>query len=1563
MTKRILAFCLSVMMLLSALPVQAFAMDTATEPTIAEAIAETTLPIEEAATEETVIATTAVTIPETEATVPAMEPTVPVTTVPEETAPAETEPAQTLPETVPEETQAPTLPEETVPEEVEVVITAPAAASGTYGSLSWNYENETLAISGTGDMAEGNYPWAEVSSAATALVLEEGVTSIGPSAFLGFTALTSITLPGTVKTIGIAAFAGCTGLVQVTIPEGVQTIDFVAFQECCNLTTVSLPVSLTAINGHAFRECPINDVHYAGDAAQWSAITIGEYNESLTEATIHFADGTDQESTKPSWKLENGVLTISGTGAMEDYSTAPWYADRGSIHTLVVAEGITYIGANAFKGLTNLTSVTLPETLTGIGMYAFSGCSGLEAIGLPTSLLSIGTGAFASCSGLTEIDIPENVTKISDAAFSECGNLSQVFLPAGLETIGDFAFQDCPISQVYFGGSDLQWCTVAIGSGNDALTEADTYYSEVTGSATGKCGDDLTWLLSDGVLTISGTGEMYDYGGEAPWVATARAIRVLTVESGATSIGKYAFASCLGLTTVTLPETLVTIGEGAFSTCSALTEITIPEGVKSIGSAAFIDCGKLTAITLPASLTEIGMCAFSDPPLTTVHYGSTMEDWNAIAIGEENGALLRATRFYSDGSISGTWGSNLSWTLVDGKLTITGSGAMKAGSAMPWNAYKNVIHTVIIGSGITSLPANSFGLFPKLSNLSLPSSLVSIGDGAFATCSALTEVTIPEGLETIGDAVFIDCGKLSVVHLPSTLKTVGDFAFRDCPLTDVYYAGTESSWDKVSIGTENEALTGAEFHFISGPADFHLFSGKTLPLSVINPDTSKAYTAKQITWTLAEEFEPFASIKSNKLTAKKVFETVRVVAVGTIVATGEPVTYKIDIHPALTHLLVLDEEGTNISGKTIPMDFADESLTLTADILPETMAKVTWTVSDSKKMQYAEYTEGENTLTISNPKGKASTVTIKATAEAGVKKTVTVKVSFGSYAKAVEIAEPEKHTIRGGETLTLSASITKPESVTKPGIVWSVSDKNAATVSGGKVKAKNVAHPTTVTVTATSKDGQASDSIDVLVIPKNEDQLVLTDGTQFVTNITKALNAGDTYQLGAAVITNGEPAPVTATWTTSKDTVATVSDGLITATGAGTAKITAEYNGQKAVITVKVSTLVADMEITTKDGKNLDTEDGQTIVVVSSGKGVNLVANVLTEGAAKSVSWAITEGGQYAKISSSGKFTANKDLTKPVYVTVKATAKDGSNYSESITVKILPLATGVQIYESGSRVRSNTVYVFDMAVDPVLKLSAKVYPAKANQAVELTSSNKKTADFVDGQLVCYKPGTVTITAKALDGSNQKATFKLTIVKKIQDIEFKETELRQQLRIDADGAYVLAGGKSVNLATLISIAPADATNKKLSWRVSDNDAGVTVSASGTLKAPKVTEPVTVNVWAQAQDGSGQDVAFNVRIYPATTRLIIQQKTDAGWEAVTGKTVEVKAGAENSIQLRVVSEPGTSYGVVTWKSSNDGIAEVSSDGTVTAVISGKTATITCTAADGSAKKATVKITVIE
>ena len=127
----------------------------------------------------------------------------------------------------------------------------------------------------------------------------------------------------------------------------------------------------------------------------------------------------------------------------------------------------------------------------------------------------------------------------------------------------------------------------------------------------GTCGPDLKWHLTDnGVLTISGNGEMndYSYRNRSPWSKSD--IKRIIIGDGVTTIGKYAFADCRVLTSVTIPNNVTTIGEYAFSVCSALTSVTIPNSVTKIGSGAFSNCSELTSVTIPNSVTTIGRAAF-----------------------------------------------------------------------------------------------------------------------------------------------------------------------------------------------------------------------------------------------------------------------------------------------------------------------------------------------------------------------------------------------------------------------------------------------------------------------------------------------------------------------------------------------------------------------------------------------------------------------------------------------------------------------------------------------------------------------------------------------------------------------------------------------------------------------------------------------------------------------------------------------------------------------------------------------------------------------------------------
>jgi hypothetical protein len=141
------------------------------------------------------------------------------------------------------------------------------------------------------------------------------------------------------------------------------------------------------------------------------------------------------------WNLLNGILTISGTGEMEDMEKgdAPWYDYIDIIKQVVIEEGVTTIGNYAFCNCANLNSVILPESLTSIEKYVFQGCSRLKEIVFPNSLEKIGYASF-ELSGLTSLTIPASVEQIDGWAFTKCSNLKSIVFNGSVWKMGSSIF-------------------------------------------------------------------------------------------------------------------------------------------------------------------------------------------------------------------------------------------------------------------------------------------------------------------------------------------------------------------------------------------------------------------------------------------------------------------------------------------------------------------------------------------------------------------------------------------------------------------------------------------------------------------------------------------------------------------------------------------------------------------------------------------------------------------------------------------------------------------------------------------------------------------------------------------------------------------------------------------------------------------------------------------------------------------------------------------------------------------------------------------------------------------
>ena len=230
-------------------------------------------------------------------------------------------------------------------------------------------------------------PWA------TSVTIPNSVTSIGASAFWGYSGLTSVTIPNSVTSIGSHAFENCSGLTSVTIPNSVTNIEANAFTGCSGLTTVTIPNSLTSLSKAIFWAC-----------SALASITIPNSVTSIGELAL---------------------------------------ADCSNLTSITIPGNVTSIGKNAFGGCSGLTSITVPNSVTSIREGAFSDCIGLTSITIGNSVTSIGRDAFKGCTGLISVTVPNSVTFIGRDAFHGCRSMTSVTIGNSVTSIGMQAFWGC----------------------------------------------------------------------------------------------------------------------------------------------------------------------------------------------------------------------------------------------------------------------------------------------------------------------------------------------------------------------------------------------------------------------------------------------------------------------------------------------------------------------------------------------------------------------------------------------------------------------------------------------------------------------------------------------------------------------------------------------------------------------------------------------------------------------------------------------------------------------------------------------------------------------------------------------------------------------------------------------------------------------------------------------------------------------------------------------------------------------------------------------------------------
>ncbi len=568
-------------------------------------------------------------------------------------------------------------------------IPVSAATSGTTGDCTWTLDGTVLTISGNGEMESypysGSAPWG---TSLTSVVIENGITSIGGSAFSSCQNLTSVTIPNSVTSIGIRAFVYCTSLASINIPDSVINIGYEAFDGCSSLTNINIPDSVTRIGDYAFFYTAYynnsnnwqNNVLYIGNHLIKAKTSItGSY--TIKEGTKTIAEKAFYNHTSlTSITIPNSVTSIGESAfGFCDNLTDVWYggseSDKASISigsnnteltnatwyykSCIGASEHTYAGG--YDAICNVCGFTREVTDHSFLTYTVSNneatITGVSPsisgdIFVPSTLggypvTGIGEGAFDFCTSLTSVIIPDGVTSIGERAFSSCTSLASVTIPNSVTSIGERAFSSCTsLTSVYI--TDIAaWCNISFG------------------------GDSANPLYYAKNLYLNG-----------------KLVTNLVIPNSVSSIGNYAFSNCTSLTSVTIPDSVTSIGNSAFYKCTSLTSVTIPDSVTSIGSSAFYYCDGLTSITIGNSVTSIGYCTF----------------------------------FCCDGLTSIT---------IPDSVTSIGNGAFF------W--CTNII-SVIFGNSVTSIGNSAFLNCESLTSVTIPDSVTSIDQEAFSGCNALKDI-------------------------------------------------------------------------------------------------------------------------------------------------------------------------------------------------------------------------------------------------------------------------------------------------------------------------------------------------------------------------------------------------------------------------------------------------------------------------------------------------------------------------------------------------------------------------------------------------------------------------------------------------------------------------------------------------------------------------------------------------------------------------------------------------------------------------------------------------------
>ena len=707
-------------------------------------------------------------------------------------------------------------------------------------------------------------------SGMTDLTLPDGITAIAGNVFYNCQSLTGLTIPDGVTSIAPYSFFNCAGLTELVLPDGVASISQFAFSGCTGLTSITVPLSLINISNNVFNGCTgLATVRYEGLSADWSAVSIGNNNSFLAAADFEWHCKTDHT---PGARQET-VLTAAGCET----------AGEKRVVISCALCGKTYVDENvsiAPLGHNYINHAKRAATCTQAGWEAYQTCSRCDyttytaipmlphstvqhAAQAPTCTQP-GWNAYVTCENCdytTKTELPalgHNLTSHAAKAAtctaigwnayvtcSRCDYSTYAVTPIQPHTVViDAAVPGTPTAAGLTEGSHCSVC--------GAVLQAQEATDIV---ASGACGTNVTYTLDRfGLLTISGTGAMYNYNDSSsvsPFHELT-GVKKVVIEGGVTGVGNYAFYGCTDLTEITIPDSVKNIGQYAFSGCTGLTALILPDSVVSIGSGAFYNCSGMTDLTLPDGITAIA-----------------------------------GNVFYNCQSLTGL-------TIPDGVTSIA-----------PYSFFNCAgLTELVLPDGVASISQFAFSGCTGLTSITVPLSLINISNNVFNGCTGLATVRY-EGLSADWSAVSIGNNNGSL--------TAADFEWH-CKLPHQYVAAatvTPATMDADGSGTLTCSLCGTTIQgtipriaAVTLSADTFVYTGAAQRPDVTITDADGA---------VLTEGEDYTLTLSGDSTAAGAY-TLTVTFTGKYAGTAEK-TYTIAAQPLATSCITYSPHTFYTNGK------------------------------------------------------------------------------------------------------------------------------------------------------------------------------------------------------------------------------------------------------------------------------------------------------------------------------------------------------------------------------------------------------------------------------------------------------------------------------------------------------------------------------------------------------------------------------------------------------------------------------------------------------------------------